>query len=226
MKYFLALLAGIATGAAMFAVLMYVNPLIKVKNLSPIAVATTSQFELSYEATPMESILWTDDGQSSVRPRPPLVQELFEKTIQDTRVVVTLLRSSRNDAAGVGVKFQAAAEESGVLNGIYPVNSSWHIWLLQRGGLMIDQRENHWTLLRDVVVPAHLSSADSWRGSWYGILTSGPEALDVAKVYGGSGYLAGQDGEAVEAINAKAYSAETGPASMQGRLTISMTPAE
>lgn len=226
MKYLVGLLAGMVTGAAMFAILLYVNPLIKVKNLSPISVSTSSQFELSYEATPMESILWTDSGQSNVRPRPPLVQELFEETIRDTRVIVTLLRSSRGAAAGVGVKFQTTAEQTGLLDGNYPVNSTWHIWLLQRGGLMIDQRENQWTLLRDVVLPAYLSSADSWRGSWYGILTSGPQALGVARVFGGSGYLANQDGEAVEAINAKAYSAETGPAAMQGRLTISMAPNE
>lgn len=225
MKYLVALLAGIATGAVLFAALLYFNPLIKVKTLSPIAVSNNNQFELSYEATPLESILWTDAGTSNVRPRPPLVKELEEATIKDTRVVVTLLQSSRGEAAGVGVKFATPAEDTGLLNGIYPVNSTWHIWLLRRGGLMIYQRENDWTLLRDVVLPAHLSSADSWRGSWYGILTSGPSDSSAAKVFGGSGNLAGINGEAVEAINAKAYSAETGPAAMQGRLTISMTPA-
>lgn len=226
MRYLVALLAGIVTGAALFALLLYFNPLIKVKTLSPIAVGSNSQFELSYGATPLESILWTDAGESNVRPRPPLVKELEEATIRNTRVIVTLLQSSRGAAAGVGVKFATPAEETGLLNGVYPVNSTWHIWLLQRGGLMIDQRENDWTLLRDVVLPAHLSSADSWRGSWYGILTSGPNASSAAQVFGGSGNLAGTNGEAVESINAKAYSAETGPAAMQGRLTISMMPAE
>lgn len=225
MKYLVALLAGIATGAALFALLLYFNPLIKVQTLSPIAVSS-NQFELTYGATPMQSILWTDAGSSNVRPRPPLVKELKEKTIANTRVVVTELRNSRGAPAGVGVKFTNPAEETGLLNGVYPVNSTWHVWLLQRGGLMIDQRANHWTLLRDVVLPAHLSSTDSWRGSWYGILTSGPNANGTARVLGGSGNLAGLSGEAVEAINAKAYSAETGPAEMQGRLTISLMPAE
>ncbi|MGB5246434.1 MAG: hypothetical protein WBN34_07785 [Woeseia sp.] len=225
MKYLIAILAGIATGAALFALLLYFNPLIKVQTLSPIAVSNNNQFELSYEATPLESILWTDNGETNVRPRPPLVKELEEATIRNTRVIVTMLRSSRGGPAGVGVRFATPAEETGLLNGVYPVNSTWHIWLLQRGGLMIDQRENVWTLLRDVVLPAHMSSADSWRGSWYGILTSGPNADGTGIVLGGSGKLAGADGEAVEAMNAKAYSAETGPASMQGRLTLSMTPA-
>lgn len=225
MKHLIALVAGIVVGASLFVILLYVNPLIKVKTLSPIAATGDGQFELSYAATPIESILWTDNGESHVRPRPPLVRELQEATIEDTQIVVTLLRSSRGAPAGVGVKYQTTAEETGLLNGVYPVNSTWHIWLLQRGGLMIDQHENQWGLYRDVVLPAHLSSADSWRGSWYGIMTDGPSALGLARVFGGSGGLAGADGEAVEAINAKAYSAETGPVSMEGRLTISMTSA-
>ena len=51
-------------------------------------------------------------------------------------------------------------------------------------------------------------------------MTSGPGALGIARVTGGSGDFAGQGSEAVESLTATAYSALAGPVSMNGNLTI------
>lgn len=223
MKYVGAFIAGLIAGAILFVLLVYFNPLIRVKTVSPITATDSSRFELVYSATPTESILWTESGSSNVEARPPMVKNLSEPAIQDTKLFVSLLQNSRGKVIGVGVKYETVAEETGFLNGIYPVNSTWHIWLLQRGGLMIDQKENHWLLYRDVVLPARMASSDSWRGTWQGIITIGPKITGVARIVGGSGNLAGLGGDAVESIGARAYSAETGPIAMVGRLSIALT---
>lgn len=222
MKYVGALLGGVITGAILFILLVYFNPLIKAKTVSPITAADNRKFDLVYSGTPGESILWTESGETNVSLRPPLVKTLSEPAIRETKLLVSMLQNSRGKIVGLGIKYETAAQETGFLNGVYPFNSTWHIWLLQRGGLMIEQKENHWSLFRDVVLPAKMSSSNSWRGGWYGILTSGPRQTGAAKVTGGSGNLAGLEGDAVEAINARAYSADTGPVAVEGRLTVSL----
>ncbi len=223
MKYILALLGGIATGAALFALLLYLNPLASRTIMSPLAVTSSPrQMEFSFPVAPNEAIAATGSTLWGDPTWPPQLQTLWEPTVRDTSVLVSLLRNSRGQLAGLGVKFSTVAEETGLLNGVYPVSSAWHLWLLGRGGLMIDQSENHWLLLRDVLLPAWLSSADSWRGSWYGILTNGPNAIGTGRVIGGSGTLAGATGESVEAVNARAYSIAQGPVSMEGRLTVAL----
>lgn len=225
MKYLVSLLLGLAVGATLFAFLLYVNPLAKGKTISPLSVTESSQLELSYTAVPNNAIAWINSGQTIVEPYPDRVQDLWEETIEDSEIIVTLLTNSRSEPVGVGIKFSTTGEQPGLLRGEFPVNSAWHLWLAGRGGLLIDQSENRWPFLREVVVPAYLSSADSWRGSWYGIMTSGPGALGTARISGGSGDFASVSGEAVEAVNAKAYSASSGPVAMEGRLTLSVPNA-
>ena len=90
----------------------------------------------------------------------------------------------------------------------------------------MEQIENHWDFLRDIVVPAHWSSGDNWRGSWYGDITSGPGALGIAKVIGGSGEFGGLKGDAIESLSAKAYSTADGPIAMTGQLLIEISKNE
>lgn len=225
MKYLVSLLLGLAAGALLFAFLLYVNPLAKGKTISPLSVTESSQLELSYAAVPGDAIAWVNSGQTVVDSYPERVQDLWEPTIENSEIIVTLLKNSRGEPVGVGVKFSTTSEQTGLLRGEFPVNSAWHVWLAGRGGLLIDQNENRWPFLREVVMPAYLSSADSWRGSWYGIMTIGPGALGTGRLTGGSGDFAAVSGEAVEAMNAKAYSASSGPVAIEGRLTLSVPNA-
>jgi hypothetical protein len=72
------------------------------------------------------------------------------------------------------------------------------------------------------VIPARWSSGNSWRGSFHRIMTSGPGSLGTARVTGGSGIFADQTSESVESLTARGYSADTGPVSMDGSLTVAV----
>ena len=102
------------------------------------------------------------------------------------------------------------------------MDSAWHVYVPELGSYFVDQRENYWAYIRDIVISARLNSADSWRGNWIGVLTSGPNALGTGRAYGGSGALAGIDSEFVETLTATAYSAETGPVAIDGELAMSL----
>ncbi|MEX1266585.1 MAG: hypothetical protein WEA08_06655, partial [Woeseia sp.] len=127
---------------------------------------------------------------------------------------------SRGQPAGFGIKFSTGAESARLMNGEVLVNSVWHVWLSGQGGLLIEQTENEWPWLRDVVIPARWSTSNHWRGTWFGILTVGPSALGSGRVTAGSGRFSGAEGEAVEARRASAYSATSGPAAVDGSLTV------
>ena len=76
------------------------------------------------------------------------------------------------------------------------VSSVWHVYLPGQGTFMIDQTENYWSYICEVVVPARMSSGDNWRGAFHGVMTSGPGALGTARVTGGSGLYRNLESEA------------------------------
>jgi len=190
--------------------------------VSPLAVTDQRIIELSFSGVPADALLYTDHGESWVEPHPDRVAELWEPAVADTRLTVTMLEDVRGKVAGLGIKFLTASEATNVINGDVLADSIWHVYLPGQGTFMIDQTENYWTYIRDVVVPARWSSGDSWRGSFHGILTSGPGSLGTARVSGGSGLFANLSSEAVESVTARAYSAVTGPVSMTGSLAIAL----
>lgn len=222
MKYVLSLLAGIAIGVAVFMVGLYHNPFRGQPAVSPLAVTDQRIIELSFSGVPGDALLYTDHGESWVEPHPDRVAELWEPAVAETRLTVTMLDDARGKVAGLGIKFLTASEATNVINGEVLTDSIWHVYLPGQGTFMIDQTENYWTYIRDVVVPARWSSGDNWRGSFHGILTSGPGSLGTARVSGGSGLFANLSSEAVESVTAKAYSANTGPVSMTRSLAIAL----
>jgi hypothetical protein len=219
-KYFLALLVGMILGAALFGAGLYYNPFTSQTSVSPLAVTTERVIDLSYSAVPNEGILYTDNGDSLTDPFPGRVAKLLERTVSDTSVHVTELRDGRGELAGIGIKFASESEDTKLLNAEALVNSVWHIYLPGQGTFMVDQTENYWSYLREIVVPARLSSGKNWRGAYHGIMTNGPGHLGTARVTGGSGRFANLEGESVESVTARGYSANTGPVSMTGTLSI------
>ena len=225
MKYFIALIVGIVTGAALFAAGIYFNPFSDKQSVSPLAVGSERLLNLTYTAVPSESVLFTNDGESAIRPHPEKTAELWEDTVRNSSVMVVSLRDSRGEPAGIGVKFSSASEATRILNSEALVDSAWHIYLPERGTLFVGQRENYWAFLRDIVVKARWNSADSWRGTWNWVMTTGPNALGTARVSGGNGQFADVDTEAVESLKASAYSARSGPVAMDGSLAVSLPDA-
>lgn len=222
MKYAVALLLGILCGATLFVLGMYVNPFVENLVVSPLAVAQTDQLDFTYTAVPGESILYTDHGESIVKTHPDRVAELWEQTIVDTRISVTVLNDRSGEVAGLGIKFSTDSEQTSLIYSKALVNSAWHVYVPGEGTMFVDQLEDYWSYLREIVLPARWSSGDNWRGAFFGVTTHGPNALGTGRMTGGTGNFAGISGEAVETITAQAYSANDGLVSAVGGLTVSL----
>lgn len=222
MRYLVSLLLGLLLGVALFAIGLVYNPFIANRGLSPISVTDAQVMSLSFSGVPGDSIVYTNDGESRQKPHPEKVSQLWEAPIRLTTALVTTVNNARGQPAGVGVKFSSRSEKTRLLNGEAIVDSAWYIYLPGRGSMFIEQSENHWMYLRDIVFPAYRSAAKSWKGSWLGDLTHGPGALGLARVTGGSGSLQGLEMDAVESLSVRAYSAESGPVAAEGRLLIEM----
>ena len=176
MKYVIALLLGLVTGASVFVAGLYYNPFSGQAAVSPLAVTTEQVVDLSFSAVPSEGVLYTDHGESIVKPHPARVAELWEPAIVETTLFVTTLKDGRGGFAGLGIKTMSASETTALIKGEAIANSTWHVYLPGQGTFMIDQTENYWSYIRDVVVPARWSAADTWRGSFHRITTNGPSA--------------------------------------------------
>ena len=222
MKYVISLATGMLIGIALFLMGLFYNPFVGNPSVSPLAVSDLDLVDLSYSLVPSESIVFTNNGESSAKTHPARVLELWEPTVSKTRGFVTILMDSRGEPAGLGVKFSSDSEETALIHGEALVHSVWHIYLPDRGTIFVDQTENFWPYVHDIVIPAQLSSGDNWRGTWHGIMSTGPGALGTARVTGNTGVLSSIEAEAVESITARAYSAITGPVGMNGNLTIAL----
>lgn len=222
-KYAAGLLLGIVLGVVAAAALLYFNPLAAKNPLSPLSVTNNNIISLGYSGVPTDSIVFTNNGESRVQPHPEKVRELWEAPIRLTEVLVTVLADSRNNPTGIGIKYSSDSEDTRLINGEALVNSAWHIHLVERGSLFVEQTENYWNFLRKIVLPAYWSSSNHWKGVWNGNMTVGPGALGTAAVTGGTGEFAGLESEAVEAVHASAYSVTQGPVAMERRLTIDVT---
>lgn len=224
-KHVLAVVAGIILGLFTVAFVVFYNPFVSEQSLSPLSVTDNEVMQLSYSVAAADALVYTNDGESQVAPHPPRVPQLWEPTLRGTTATVNVLEDSRGRTAGIGVKFSSRSEETRILDGKALVDSVWHIYVPERGSLFIQQQENYWKYIHDIVFPAYRSSADNWRGTWLGNITAGPGPLDLGWVAGGSGELEGVDTVMVESLAAKAYTIEQGPVAMVGELTIELPPA-
>lgn len=225
-KYLVALFLGVVTGVILFALLLYFNPLNSQSTLSPLSVSQNEVITLGYSAVPANSLIYTNDGESQIEPYPAKVLQLWEASVRNSHAMVTVLHNGRNEPVGIGVKFSSDSESTDILNGKAIVDSVWHIYLPERGSLFVYQTENYWDYLREVVIPAHWSSGDNWRGLWNGHITAGPGALATALVVGGSGEFAGMVADAIESFSAQAYSVERGPVALDSVLAIEVIGPE
>ena len=222
MKYVVSLLLGLVVGAALFVAGLIYNPFIAARGLSPLSVTNAETITLSFANVPAESIAYTNDGESLHNPHPERVLQLWEPPIRSTSAMATVMRDARGRVAGIGVKFSSDSESTRLLKGEVIVDSVWYVYLPEHGSLFIEQTENYFPLIREVAFPAWRSSASSWRGNWLGDLTVGPGALGTAAVTGGSGRVKGLRMEGVESISVRAFSADVGLVSSEGRLIIAM----
>jgi len=219
-KYLIALVLGVLTGVAAALMLVIHNPTAGTKSLSPLSVSSQSLMQFRYTAVSERAIAFTNDGESATQPYPSKILQLWESTVRDTDVLISPLRDARDQLIGFGIKYSSDSEASNVLRGEALQHSVWHIVLPGRGSLFIEQSENYWNYITDVILPAHWSAADSWKGIWTGNMTSGPGALGLARVVGGAGEFSNRTAVAVESLTAEAYSTRRGPVAVDGVLLI------
>ena len=225
MKYLIALVLGLFAGATMFAAGLIYNPFTADRGVSPLAVTDAELISLSYSTVPTDGIAFTNNGDSRSKPFPEKILQLWEAPIRHTTALATVVHDARGQTAGLGIKFSSLSERTRLLRGEALVDSVWYIYLPERGSLFIEQSENYWTFIRDIVLPAYRNGARNWKGHWIGDLTAGPGALGTSTVTGGAGSLQGLKTLGVESLSARAYSANNGPISAEGRLLIEMPEA-
>ena len=226
MKYLASLLLGLLCGAALFILGLFYNPFVADRGLSPLSISDSAVTSLSYTRVPAKNIVYTNNGVSRIKPHPESIAELWNGPVRLTDAILTELRDARGQTAGIGVKFSSRSEKTRLIRGKALVDSVWYVYLPDRGSLFIEQSENYWPFIQDVVFPAYRNSANSWKGTWFGDLTDGPGALGIARVTGVSGTFQGRSMEAVESLNMRAYSTDKGPVSAEGRLLIAMPPKD
>ena len=222
MKYIISLLLGLVVGAALFVLGLLYNPFADSQELSPLSVTDSRILSFGYSAASGNNLLRTNDGLSRRAPYPEDVLQLWERPIRDTELLVAALRDARNQVAGLGIKVSSLSESTDLLRSEALVDSVWYIYLPGRGSLFVEQTENYWDYVRDIVVPAYRTNARNWRGTWLGNMTAGPGALHTSKVTGGSGAFAGTETIGVETLSIKAWTAADGPVSGDGRLLIEL----
>lgn len=222
MKYIVILLLGLLTGAAIFAAGLAYNPFISKPGLSPLEVTDSETISLAYSAAPSESIFYTNDGESIIEPHPENVLQLWESTIRQSSAMATVLRDGRNQTVGLGIKISSLSEKTRLLSGRAITDSVWYVYLPGRGAFFVEQSENYWDYLRNVVLPAYRSSANTWKGSWLGNVTNGPNALGTARVTGSSGEFEGMNMLGVESLSVRTWRVEGGPIAAEGRLLIEL----
>ena len=223
MKYIISLGVGLICGVILFFAGFYFNPFVGRATLSPLSVSDSEMSILSYSAVISDSVLFTNDGNFIGQLHPEKIAKLWEPAIEDSQLLVTSLIDSRGMPAGIGIKMSTPSEKSRLFKSEILVDSVWHLYLPGRGTLAMNQTESYWPYLRDIVIPAWRSSSDSWRGSWGRDMTVGPGALGTARITGLGGEFDGLQSEAVESLNARAYSILQGPVSMSGMLTIAIS---
>jgi len=226
MKYIVVLLIGLLTGVALFAVGLAYNPFVGKQGLSPLAVTDSQPVMLSYSAVASDALMVTNAGESRIDPIPEKVQQLWEAPIRQTSTMATVLRDARNQVTGLGIKVSSAAESTRLLNGKVLVDSIWYVYLPGRGSFFVEQSENYWDYLRNIVLPAYRSSGGTWKGKWMGNITAGPGALGTARVVGGSGEFVGMEMLGVETLSVSAWRVEDGPLAAEGQLIIELPSAE
>ncbi len=226
MKFLIALMLGVLTGAALFAAGVIYNPFIGKQGLSPLAVTDSQTVTLNYSGVASDGVLFTNNGESRIDPHPEKVQQLWEASIRQTSAMAAVLRDGRSQAAGFGIKMVSASDSTRLLAGQALVDSIWYVYLPGRGSFFVEQTENYWDYFREVVIPAYRSSANTWTGAWLGNVTSGPGALGTAKVSGGSGEFAAMNMLGVESLSVRVWRANGGPIAAEGRLIIELPAGE
>jgi len=214
------MLAGIFVGIFLFLQAIYLNPLTGRDSVSPLTLSPHQMLELHFSTALDDNRLVPAQETNGTVLSTPTTVEFSEPTLRDTTVFLTILKDTTDHAAGLGIKMLSKSETTSLIKGAAITNSIWHIYLPASGTIMIDQTENYWAYIRDIVIPAHLASDKSWQGTFHRITTTGPKPQGTANVSGGNGLFENLNTSASESLTVARYLAGTGQVTMDGNLKI------
>ena len=100
MRIWISLFLGFVVGAILFLSVFYFAPMSKAQTLSPLAVVDTQRYEYSYSLNSSDALIFTNNGNSRIRPNPLKVQEFWEPAIEHTQALVTVLHNANNQPVG------------------------------------------------------------------------------------------------------------------------------
>ena len=224
MKYLLTLLLGMLAGAALAAAVIWFNPFAGERG-APVApagaVTDRWHFDLGAESTPVIA----HSGERRLVRRPETVSELWETPIRGVTSGVLVMRDEDDAIAGVASRVGAWSREADPLRSGALYDSVWLLSLPGRGLAFVTQREDYWSLLREVAVPSAVRR-EAWQGSFETTPAAGPSSGGAARVHGASGALDGVQGSLVARYALGDYDPRVGPTAMTAELLVSLAPSE
>jgi hypothetical protein len=147
-------------------------------------------------------------------PQPPGVQPLSEPAIRDGLALITRIRDERGQVVGIATELESGHEDSNLLAGKLMTHTTWTAALPGRGGLVLYQVEDNWTLATRIIGPATLLRRE-FQGPWRHVNTLGPLPNGHGRVVAATGEFAGRADTFIE-------SAEMRRLTPEGRMDFTM----
>jgi hypothetical protein len=217
MKYLLALIVGIVTGAAAGVVLLYFNP------LTQTGTASLPDEPLTFEyALPRgDALIVTHGGMSNLPRVPESVPELWESTIAKVGLNVLSLTGPDGRPHALASRVSVPSAATNLLLGGAIVTDYWLVTVPGEGSFFVHADNNLWPYLKDVVLPArYLGQALQANRSYSP--TVGPAADRSAEVHGATGRFAAMTGKARASYRIEDFDETEGLRSALGQLHLDL----
>lgn len=154
------------------------------------------------------------DGSGTVRaitqgggpfaPSPPGIPALEEPAIRDGLALTTTVHDGHGEIIGVATELESGHPGSNLLRGRIMTHTTWSALLPGRGGIVLHQVEDNWTLATRVIGPV-LLLARPFHGPWRNVNTVGPRADGRGQVVAGTGEFAGRSGTFIESAEMREF---------------------
>lgn len=154
------------------------------------------------------------DGSGTVRaittgggpfaPTPAGIPLLAEPPIRDGLALTTTVHDGRGEIIGVATELESGHPGSRLLHGRLMTHTTWSAFLPGRGGIVLYQVEDNWTLATRVIGPALLLKR-AFHGPWRNVNTVGPRADGRGFVVAGTGEFAGRGGTFIESAEMREF---------------------
>ncbi|MBM5812377.1 MAG: hypothetical protein FJ191_10500 [Gammaproteobacteria bacterium] len=154
------------------------------------------------------------DGSGTVRaittgggpfaPTPAGIPLLEEPAIRDGLALTTTVHDGHGEVIGIATELESGHPDSRLLRGRLMTHTTWSAFLPGRGGIVLYQVEDNWTLATRIIGPVLLLGRD-FRGPWRHVNTVGPRTDGRGYVVAGTGEFAGRAGTFIESAEMREF---------------------